>query len=303
MKSPLRIDAHMHYTPAAYRAQLAARSLLAFPLPEWSTPEALAFMDANAIDTAVLSLSPPGVAFGDQGLADELARLVNEATASLIAMHPRRFDGLAVLPLPDVDSALAESRHALDVLELDGVVLLSNVLGRYPGDPAWSPLFDELERREAYVMLHPTSPPYALPVADQPVWVYEFPFETTRAIASLISAGAPQRWPGIRWQVAHLGGTIPFLAERLGALGDPSSTRAFLRGLYYDTALATDPLALATAAELAGHDHIVFGSDWPYVDAVDPRVARFGANQVSLVARRVGTRRGPFRVTVRAHGG
>lgn len=216
----MRIDAHMHFTPDAYRARLAARALLAFPLPEWSTPGALAFMDANAFDRAMLSLSPPGVAFGDQGLADELARLVNEATTSLIAMHPRRFAGLAVLPLPDVDSALVELRHALDVLELDGIVLLSNVLGRYPGDPAWGPLFDELERRE-----------------------------TTRAIAALIAAGAPRRWPRIRY-----------------------------------TALATDPLALATARDMAGLHHIVLGSDWPYVDALDPCVERYGGNAAALLS-------------------
>jgi predicted TIM-barrel fold metal-dependent hydrolase len=187
------------------------------------------------------------MAFGDQALADHLARLVNEATAAEIASSRRRFAGLAVLPLPDADRALAELRHALDVLGLDGVVLLSNVLGRYPGDPSWAPLFDELEGRGAYVLLHPAAPPYELPIAAHPPWVYEFPFETTRAIAGLISAGAPERWPGIRFQVAHLGGTIPFLAERLAGLGDPAATRVFLRGLFYDTALATDPLARATS--------------------------------------------------------
>jgi hypothetical protein len=130
-------------------------------------------------------------------------------------------------------------------------VLLSNVLRRYPGDPAWTHLFDELQRREAHVMLHPTSPPYALPVADVPVWNYEFPFETTRAIAALIASDAPQRWPRIRLQVAHVGRTIPFLADRLSTLGDPAGTRAFLRTLYY----ATDRLALAAARDLAGAHH------------------------------------------------
>jgi 6-methylsalicylate decarboxylase len=81
----MRIDTHMHLTPAPYRRELEARSLLPFPLPAWSTEQALAFMDANEIDRGVLSLSPPGVAFGDQGLANELARSVNEATASLTA--------------------------------------------------------------------------------------------------------------------------------------------------------------------------------------------------------------------------
>jgi 6-methylsalicylate decarboxylase len=282
----MRIDAHMHFTPAGYRAELTDRSLLPFPLPAWSAQRALAFMDGHGIDQAVLSLSPPGVAFGDQGLGDHLARMVNEATASEVAAWPGRFAGLAVLPLPDVERALAELRYALDVLGLAGVVLLSNVGGRYPGDPEWAPLWDELQARGAYVMLHPTAPPYQLPVGEHPAWVYEFPFETTRAVASLISAGAVARWPSIRLQVAHLGGTIPFLAGRLGALVDPARGRAFLRGLFYDTALVSGPLALAAACEHAGSGQIVLGSDWPYVDALDPRVARYASNGTALLARR-----------------
>lgn len=114
--------------------------------------------------------------------------------------------------------------------------------------------------------------------------MYEFPFETTRAVASLIAAGAPARWPRIRLQVAHLGGTIPFLGARLAGLGDPDAT--FLRRLFYDTALATEPLALAAARDFAAPGHVVFGSDWPYVDAVDPFARPFAANGKALVRAR-----------------
>ena len=115
------------------------------------------------------------------------------------------------------------------------------------------------------------------------MWVYEFPFETTRAIAGLISAGTPDRWPRIRLQVAHLGGTIPFLADRLVSLGDAQRTRAFLRGMYYDTALATDSTALAATRAFAAPAHVVFGSDWPYVAAVDPVAAALAVNGHVLV--------------------
>jgi predicted TIM-barrel fold metal-dependent hydrolase len=279
----MRIDAHMHFAPADYIAELRARALLPFPLPPWSAEQALQFMDVHGIDVGVLSLSPPGVAFGDQALADRLARLVNEATAAEVAAHAGRFAGLAVLPLPDPERALQELRHALDTLRLAGVVLLSHVLGRYPGDPAWGPVFDELDARGAYVLVHPTAPPYALPLPDQPAWIYEFPFETTRAIASLIAARAPERWPKLRLQVAHLGGTIPFLGDRLASLGDPAGTRAFLRSLYYDTALAAEPAGLAAARGYAGAQQIVLGSDWPYVDTVDPAAAAFAANGAALL--------------------
>src|SRR3954453_1363561 len=100
-----------------------------FPLPPWSAEALDGLMERHAIDAAVISLSPPGVFFGDQGLADELARLVNERTGDHARGAPGRSPALAFLPLPDVDRALAELRYALDELELDGVALLSNVAG------------------------------------------------------------------------------------------------------------------------------------------------------------------------------
>src|SRR3954453_375895 len=107
-----------------------------FPLPPWSAEALDGLMDRHDIDAAVISLSPPGVFFGDQGLADELARLVNQRTAGHVPAGPDRSAALAVLPLPDVDRALAEVAYALDELQLDGVTLLSNVGGTYLGHPA-----------------------------------------------------------------------------------------------------------------------------------------------------------------------
>jgi 6-methylsalicylate decarboxylase len=273
-----RIDAHVHLLPDAYRAELERRDLLSFPLPPWSVQRTYALMERHEIDAAVMSLSPPGVFFGDQGLAGELARMVNEATAELVRSDPDRFAGLAVLPLPDVDRALAELEYALDDLGLDGVALLSNVAGTYPGDPAWAPLFDELGRREAYVFLHPQAPPGPPPLPEHPIWLYEFPFDTTRALANLIYSGTLERCPGIRLQVAHLGGAAPFLAHRLASLAAREPDRAaaapagaleYLRRLYDDTGLSNHMLPFDTTLGLAELDRIVFGSDWPYADLPD----------------------------------
>jgi predicted TIM-barrel fold metal-dependent hydrolase len=273
-----RIDAHVHILPADYRAELERRSLLPPGIPPWSAELVDDLMDRHDIDAAVLSLAPPGVFFGDQGLANELARLVNERTAQFVATAPERFAGLAVLPLPDVDAALEELRHALDVLELDGVALLSNVAGTYPGAPDWDPLFDELDRRGVYVFLHPTMPPHALPLAAHPVWLYEFPFDTTRAVVNLIYSGTLERCPSVRLQIAHLGGTAPFLAHRLASLAArepeqasaaPTGALAHLRRLYYDTGLSNNSVALASTLLVADPDHVVFGSDWPYADLPD----------------------------------
>lgn len=268
-----RVDAHVHLVPEGYRSELEARGLLPSPLPAWSEEVLDAFLTRHAIDAAVLSLAPPGVWFGDRGLARALAREVNERTAGLVAASPTRFAGLAVLPLPDVGDALAELSHALDVLHLDGVVLLSNVDGRYPGDPTWAPLMDELHRRGAYVLLHPTAPPGAVPLPRYPIWLHEFPFDTTRAVIDLIWSGTLARCPGIRLQVPHLGGTAPFLAHRIASLAArepeaaaaaPEGALAHLHRLFYDTGLSNHADVVRATTAVAPLEQVVFGTDWPY---------------------------------------
>ncbi len=268
-----RIDAHAHILPPDYRTELGRRGLMKFPLPPWSAEALDDLMDRHAIDAAVISLSPPGVFFGDQGLADELARLVNERTAEHVRAAPDRFAGLAFLPLPDVDRALAELEYALDELELEGVTLMSNVAGTYLGDPAWDPLFDELDRRGAYILLHPTIAPGTPPLPQHPVWLYEFPFDTTRALANLIYSGTLERCGKLRLQVSHLGGTAPFLAHRIASLADrepedaaraPAGALEYLRRLYYDTGLSNHDLPTRPTIDLVGADRLVFGTDWPY---------------------------------------
>lgn len=268
-----RVDAHAHLVPDDYRRELDRRGLSPYPLPPWSQELMDTFMARYAIDATVVSLSPPGVFFGDQGLANELARMANERTAELVRSDPRRFAGLAFLPLPDVEAAISEARFALDELGLDGVVLLSNVDGIYPGATEWAPLFDELDRRGTYVFLHPTAPATPAPMPDHPVWLYEFPFDTTRAIANLIYSGTLERCPELRLQVAHLGGTATFLGHRLAELAGreperrdaaPAGALTYLSRLFYDTGLSNNAPAVAAAREIAPLEQIVFGLDWPY---------------------------------------
>ena len=209
---------HAHVLPDTYievlPPQLAATHR---PLPV----EALdAVMRRYAIDAAVVSAGPPGVFFGDQGQAGELARILNEELATVVRAAPQRFAALASLPLPDVDAAVAELGHALDALQLDGVMLLSQVGGTYLGDQSLDPLMAELDRRAAYVFVHPTFPPNGQPL-PHPIWLYEFPFETTRAIANLIYSGAFERHPNIRWQFAHW--AEPRRSSRRGWRRSPSA--------------------------------------------------------------------------------
>jgi 6-methylsalicylate decarboxylase len=242
-------------------------------LPPWSLDLTNELMERHGIDAAILSLAPPGVWFGDAAGASELARMVNERTAKVVRSEPLRFAGLAVLPLPDLEVALAELQHALDVLELDGIALLSNVAGSYQGDPAWDPLWAELDRRGAYVFIHPAMPPHVLPLPEHPVWLYEFTFDTTRAVVNLIYSGTLERCPNVRLQMAHLGGTVPFLAHRLSSLAArepeqaglaPQGALAYLSRLYYDTGLSNHMLSVETTRAVAPIEQIVFGTDWPY---------------------------------------
>jgi 6-methylsalicylate decarboxylase len=268
----MRIDAHAHHIPARFRDAVSELAGTDYPLPEVTADQHLAAMDDHEIELAVVSLPPPGVHVGTDEATGRLARLVNESYAEAISAHPGRFAALASLPLPDVDGALAELDYALDALDLDGVVLYSNVGGAYIGDDRFTAVLEELDRRRAYVLLHPADPPCA-PLADYPRWLVELPFETTRAVVTLLYSGALDRYPGITWHVPHCGGTVPFLAPRLATLvqreprlatrvtGDPVSR---LTGVYYDTAQAHNAPALAATVALAGADRLVFGTDWPF---------------------------------------
>jgi predicted TIM-barrel fold metal-dependent hydrolase len=145
------------------------------------------------------------------------------------------------------------------------------------------------------VFVHPTFPPNGQPLTQHPIWLYEFPFETTRAIANLIYGGAFERHPNIRWQFAHLGGTAPFLAHRLASLAErepeqaaeaPAGALAYLARHYYDTGLSNHQVAVEATAEVAGFEHIVFGTDWPYLALPDGDDATPGLSFLGDGARR-----------------
>jgi 6-methylsalicylate decarboxylase len=263
----MRIDCHAHVHPPAYRAALGN-----VPLPPTSLDGLEAEMERYGIDAAVVSVGPPGAFLGDAAKPRQLACLANDGIAEIVRAQPERFAGLATLPLPDVGAALSELERCYDELALDGVMLLSNVAGTYLGDPELEPLFAALDEREAYVFVHPGFPPHALPL-QHPVWLYEFTFDTVRAVANLIYSGALERYPRIRFQLSHLGGAAPFLAHRIASLADrepeqaahaPAGALTYLRRLYYDTGLANNAPALAATREVTDDEHIVFGTDWPY---------------------------------------
>lgn len=276
--APHRIDVHHHILPASYAAALDRAGyarVAGVDRPRWSDDIALGVMDRHGIEVGIGSISAPGVHFGNDAEARELARVCNDASAELIERHPGRFGGFACLPLPDVDGSLREIEHALDELGLDGVVLLASQSdGRYLGDPAFEEVMAELDRREAVVFIHPAIPVSmrSVPVAI-PAFAMEFTFDTTRAAFNLAHTGTLERHSRIRFILSHAGGTVPYLAWRFNLLWlmdadlrqrAPRGGIHYLSRLYYDTALSANPHALRSLQELVGAERILFGSDFPF---------------------------------------
>ncbi|MGO1075475.1 amidohydrolase family protein [Inquilinus sp. CA228] len=302
---PPRIDVHAHYLPGFYReAAIAAghEHPDGMPgLPKWDAGMAVAMMDQINIRTAMLSISSPGVHFGDDAAARTLARRVNEEAARAAADHPGRFGLFASLPLPDVDGALAEAAYAFDTLKADGVVIETNHHGVYPGDGRFDPLFAELDRRRAVVFMHPTSPHCPCCQTAGPAWprpMLEFMFETTRAVTNLILTGTLDRFPGIRLIVPHAGAAVPVLADRVVGLApalqlpnpvEPDHVFAVLRGLYYDLAGFPLPRLLPALLQIADPGRILYGSDWPFTPL--PIVARLAQAQDTTTLLDDATRR------------
>lgn len=276
------IDVHHHcYQPelvAALRDSGVTQMAPGVPLPEWTAADSLRVMDSTGLSAAVLSVLLPD---GDYDTA-AAARLANDQSASVAADHPGRFAALASLPLPDVEATLAEMDYALDGLSMDGVVLSASLSdGRLLGDPAFTEVFDELNRRQAVAFIHPR-PGYRCTCTAGagfaelvPPPLVDFIMDTTRAVAGLVYGGTLRRWPGIRFIVAHAGGAVPYLAGRLELAGTwilEDNTNAAseavaegLRNLYYETAQSFAPGTLACLQAITDASHILFGTDYPFM--------------------------------------
>ena len=273
MQSPRRIDTHHHFVPPFYLeavgAAAVARTLVSGKAPEWTPRHSIDAMDRNGIETAVVSISAPGFQC-DEGERADLCCRCNDYAAKMRADFPGRFGSFAGLPLPDVDASLKEIDRSLGTLKADGICLLTSYGGRYLGDAQFAPVFEELNRRKAVVYVHPTEGcacDIGLPPAS-----LEFPFDTTRTIASLMFSGTFNRCRDITFIFSHAGGAMPFLAERLARLERrpdfkahvPEGVIATLQRLHYDTALSAGPLAMNALMSLVPARQVVFGSDYPY---------------------------------------
>jgi 6-methylsalicylate decarboxylase len=287
------IDVHAHLLPDFYVEQATAAGH-AHPdgmggWPTWSVQTHLDLMDRNGIETAMLSMSSPGVHFGDDKAAGLLARRVNEYTAELTRDHPGRFGNFVSLPLPDVDASLEEIAFAFDELDAVGVALLTHTHGVYLGDQRLEPVFAELDRRRAVVFLHPTSPVcWEQSALGRPRPMVEYIFDTARTVTDLVMAGVLTRHANMQVIVPHGGGAVPVLADRINEfmrlflpVEETPSLDAVqqLRGLYYDMAGTAFPRQVPALLGLVDPDRVLFGSDycWTPPPLADAHIAAIDA--------------------------
>ena len=288
MTKPVTIDVHAHFLPPVYLDALQGAGMKTvdggMPVPDWSPQRALEIMDEVGIAGAVLSVSSPHVNFVDPATAVTLCRSINDYAAEVRRRHPTRFGAYAILPLPDMAASLAELDRALGELELDGVALPTHAEGRYLGDASLSPLMERLDALSATVFIHPTAPccfeAFGL---ELPAPMIEFPFDTTRAAASLLYSGTLERHRQINFILPHGGGTLPFLAPRMAGIGatpvlgeravSPSQAMQAFARFYYDTALAVEPQQIAALRALAPVSQLLYGTDFPFAPPARLRMA------------------------------
>lgn len=268
------IDVHSHFLTPRYVAEAKSAghgNPDGMPgWPEWTEDAQLASMDRWGVGLAMLSISSPGIHFGDDAAARELARHVNDTGAALRDRHPDRFGHFASIPLPDADGALAEAVRALDELGSDGIAVETSAGGVYLGHESFDSLYAELDRRGAVVFVHPTSPPHAVEIAlGRPRPMLEFIFDSTRAASDLLFNGVFKRFPDIEWIFPHGGGALPLLVERMEAfrtvfgLGDGTgpTTQEQLGRLWYDMAGTPFPRQIPTLVDAFGRERVLYGSD------------------------------------------
>jgi aminocarboxymuconate-semialdehyde decarboxylase len=287
------IDFHNHYYPPEYLAALqSGPSNIKITFDEDNNPllhypgdynilvpghRDIAYretvLEQAGVDRQVVTMTTPGTHVETPERAAELARIVNDSYARVMAERGQRFLAFGTLPLNNPQASVAELARASSQLGLKGFQLFSNVNGVALSDERYWPLYEKAAALNLVFIIHPTSPVGVEAMTDY--WLMPllgFTFDTSLAAAKLIFSGVVERFPQIKWVLCHAGGTLPYLAERLDRgfeafkecrenIDRPPSE--YLKDFYYDT-VNFDPRALQLAVDFAGADHVLAGSDYPH---------------------------------------
>lgn len=300
------VDVHHHIYPPRYLSDNLERIAkdigpVASRAQSWSPRGAVEKMDQAGVATAINSMTSPGVWFEDGDAARARARVCNEFGAQMIGDFPGRFGMFAAIPLPDTDGSLKEIEYALDVLKLDGIGLLTSYAGKLLGDPAFTPVFDEINRRKAVVFVHPTMSCCGNPMPDVSPPTIEFPMDSTRTITSLLFSGGFARYSDIRFIFSHGGGMLLPIVQRLyraaaqmkpeeRAIKMPKGPEYELTRQHYELAsIGFNPAGVAGLRKLVLNSQLLYGSDEPFLSTVQMASALqkldFSADELAAVQR------------------
>jgi predicted TIM-barrel fold metal-dependent hydrolase len=278
---PQRVDVHHHMLPPDYIAKRLAVGLGdgSTEVAQWTPARTLEQMDKNGIATAILSLSQPGLKFEDIDGTRSMLRYCNDYGAGLVRDNPGRFGLFVTLPLADIDGSLRELEYGFDVLKADGVGLLTSYGTRYPGNPYFEPIWQELNRRKAVVFMHPNMPACCAGILpDVPGPTIEYQFNTARTITNLLYTGTLTRYPVIRYIFCHAGGALIPQVGRVARHAEesrkvaprlPNGPWAEIKKLHFDTAQAANSWNLGATKTFMPMTQILLGSDYPYVQVSD----------------------------------
>ena len=272
-----RIDVHHHIIPPV-QAEALRRNKGGNPA-KWSVQASLDDMEKGGVTTSITSIQNPGVWFGQVNEeARKLARACNEYAKKLEEDHPGKFKTFAVIPLPDTDGSLREIEYALDTLKVQGIALWTVYSGKYLGDPAFLPVFEELNRRKAVVYTHPTVPDCCNNlIKGLPVSTLEYNHDTTRTIASLCfgETKTALKCPDVKFIWSHSGGTLPYLTSRFEELVKrkkdqyPDGAVGVFKRFYYEVAQGNTAGMLSALFHMVPASQVMFGSDFPYRPATE----------------------------------
>jgi len=289
----LKIDIHNHFYPPAYLKEVEGsgkntvlkrdelnRLLLVYSgdynivlRSHYDPEERIKMMDKTGLDMQVLTMTTPGVDVEEPSYGLKLSEIVNNAMADVVNKYPDRFSALATLPMKDPEAAIRELERSVKELGLPGAMIFTNIVGEPVDSKRYWPIYEKAEELNVPIMIHPTSPtdiglmdPYRL------VPLIGFPFDTTIAISRLVFSGVLEKYPGLKFILSHLGGTIPYLAERIdrGYFAYPECkgilTKApseYFKKTYLDV-VSFYPPAIEFAVKFMGLEKLLLGSDYPH---------------------------------------
>ena len=275
----MRIDIHAHYYDEAFMAAMSGfggawEGFISAPGKTVTMDGRVELMDEAGIEVQVLSVGAHQPYLEDRSKATQAGRFANDCYQDLVVRHPGRFKAFGCVPLPHVDEALREASRCLDELGMAGINLGCSVLGRGLDEPAFDPFWADMDRRGAVVALHPLGIGVPLSDAYGLTWMVGGCFEDTIAGLRLALSGLLDRHSRVRVIVPHLGGTIPFLFQRLADAADRQrqmrgehagiDPKAAVLRLYFDT-VNEDPAALRCTCETVGASQVMLGTDFPFL--------------------------------------